>query len=150
MAKHDQQFDTFMEWTNHASSWLTHHPDYNEQNFRAICFDTRGQHCKMGRDFEIARDRCTFPVRWLWPDEIGPIVLGLFKGDETNIHTESDLLLSCPFCVGAAHTTQKSSVEYGIRHRVECLRRISTCPMDMRTKNYFSEEEALAAWNTRN
>lgn len=76
MAEHNQQFDDFTQWVNKASSWLTRHPDYNEKCFKAICFDAKGRHCKMGGDFMRARDENTFPVRWLWPDQIGEIVLG--------------------------------------------------------------------------
>lgn len=70
MAEHNQQFSTFIEWVNKASSWLTRHPDFNSQGFRAICFDTKGRLCRCGRDFMRARDEDAFPVRWLWPDQV--------------------------------------------------------------------------------
>jgi hypothetical protein len=79
----NQQFDTFEQWVRHASSWLTQngHPDYNNtehgttkgwrgHHFTALCFDTKGRICRMGADFIRARDEKTFPVRWVWPDQI--------------------------------------------------------------------------------
>jgi hypothetical protein len=41
----------------------------------AICFDSLGRHCTCGADFMRARDENTFPVRWLWPNEVGQVVL---------------------------------------------------------------------------
>lgn len=76
-----QQFDNFEQWVRHASSWLTNHPDYNNtehgktkgwrgHHFTALCFDTRGRLCRQGSDFQRARDEGTFPIRWVWPDQI--------------------------------------------------------------------------------
>lgn len=81
MAERNQQFDTFQEWVNKASSWLTRHEDYNDtehgdekgwrgRHFKAICFDSKGRLCYQGSDFMRARDEDTFPVRWLWPDQV--------------------------------------------------------------------------------
>ncbi len=65
MAEHNQQFDTFTEWLNKASSWLTRRlPD------RVACFDSKGRLCSSGKDFMRARDEGTFPVRWVWPGEV--------------------------------------------------------------------------------
>ena len=77
MAERNQQFDSFNQWVNMASSWLTRHPDYSDERhntFRAICFDARGRQCRIGRDFEVARDQDAFPVKWLWPDQVGHVV----------------------------------------------------------------------------
>jgi len=79
MAEHNQQFDDHGQWVNKANSWLTRHPDYRPQghhnSFRAICFDTKGRLCRNGGDFARARDEDAFPVRWLWPDQVGPMHL---------------------------------------------------------------------------
>lgn len=80
MTEHNQQFDTFQEWVNKASSWLTRHPNYSEdkwKHFRAHCFDKLGRRCFIGADFQRAHDEDAFPVRWLWPDEIGQVALDL-------------------------------------------------------------------------
>lgn len=57
----EQQFATFNEWVNRASLFLTSHPQYNGQEFRAVCFDAKGRLCRIGRDFMRARDEKTFP-----------------------------------------------------------------------------------------
>lgn len=66
MAEHNQEFETFETWVNKAPSWLTQ----RGKNERAICFDTAGRHCCCGGDMMRARDEGTFPVRWLWPDQV--------------------------------------------------------------------------------
>ncbi len=70
MAEHDQRFNSFQEWVNKAESWLTRHSLYDGKDFRALCFDTKGRICRIGKDFMLARDEGTFPVRWIWPDQI--------------------------------------------------------------------------------
>ena len=81
MSFRDQQFETFNQWVNHASSWLTCHNDYNNtehgdqagwrgHHFTPICFDTKGRICRIGRDFMRARDEDAFPIRWIWPDQV--------------------------------------------------------------------------------
>lgn len=69
MAEHNQQFDSHMQWVNKASSWLTRHPDYDPQFFRAICVDTKGRICRNGGDFRRADEEGAFPIRWWWPDQ---------------------------------------------------------------------------------
>lgn len=67
MSEHNQQFDNLLQWVQHASSWLTRHPEYNNtehahrnkhgwqgHHFTAICFDTLGRRCRQGGDFERA------------------------------------------------------------------------------------------------
>lgn len=79
MAEHNQQFNNHDQWVNKASSWLTRHPEYRPQGhhdeFRTICFDTKGRICRNGRDFARAHDEETFPVRWFWPDQVGPLAI---------------------------------------------------------------------------
>lgn len=69
MAEHDQRFDSHAQWVNMASRWLTRHPDYHEQFYRAICFDNIGRICRSGREFRIADEEGTFPIHWVWPDQ---------------------------------------------------------------------------------
>lgn len=76
----DQQFDSFDDWVNHASSRLTNHPLYCQgdlkrgehywDRFVAICIDAKGRLCRNGGDFARARDEGAFPVRWVWPDQV--------------------------------------------------------------------------------
>jgi len=79
----DQRFDTFEQWVNRASSWLTAHDQYNNtehgdtkgwrgNHFTALCFDSAGRRCTNGRDMQRARDEDQFPVWWIWPDQIVP------------------------------------------------------------------------------
>ena len=84
-----QKFDTFQDWVQHASRWLTNHPLYNNtehsdgkkgwrgQHFTALCFDSKGRICRQGIDFQRAHDEDAFPVYWLWPDYIPTVVLQL-------------------------------------------------------------------------
>lgn len=60
MAEQNQTFETFERWVNKASSWLT------RREGKAICYDTKGRQCMIGRDFMQARDDGSFPVRWVW------------------------------------------------------------------------------------
>jgi hypothetical protein len=76
MAEYDQQFDSFTEWKNKASSWLTRRQRWDDDNkFRAICFDAKGRYCYNGGCFMRARDEGAFPIRWLWPDQIASIAV---------------------------------------------------------------------------
>lgn len=76
-----QQFNSFQEWVNKASSWLTRHPAYcntehgttkgwRGNHFTAMCFDAKGRRCRNGGDFQTAHDEGAFPVWWIWPDQI--------------------------------------------------------------------------------
>jgi hypothetical protein len=71
VAEHDQQFDSFQQWVNKASSWLTRRGQF----VRAVCFDTQGRACPNGGAFMRARDEGAFPVRWLWPDQIAALAV---------------------------------------------------------------------------
>ena len=75
MAEHNQQFDSFVQWVNKASSWLTRHPSYDGKKFRALCFDAKGRRCQIGADFMRARDEDAFPIRWAWPDQPDALAL---------------------------------------------------------------------------
>ena len=66
MSEHNQRFDTFEQWVNKASSWLTRRGPHE----RAICFDTKGRICRNGGDMMRARDEGAFPVRWKWPEDV--------------------------------------------------------------------------------
>lgn len=70
-----QHFNCFGDWVHHAHIVLTGHPEYDGDSFRATCFDTKGQLCKIGTDFMRARDEETFPIYWIWPDQIGSVLL---------------------------------------------------------------------------
>ena len=72
-----QQFDNFDAWVGFNRPWLSEHPNYDYRTFRAHCYDTLGRHCADGDDFRRARDDKTFPVKWLWPDEIGQLALDM-------------------------------------------------------------------------
>lgn len=76
-----QMFRDFDEWVSWATARLTSHPDYcntehgdqkgwRGHHFTAICFDTLGRICRQGSDFQRAHDEGTFPVRWVWPDQV--------------------------------------------------------------------------------
>jgi hypothetical protein len=67
--KENQRFDNFDQWVRHAHRWLTDHPDYDENYYRALCFDNAGRICRQGIDFMHARDQETFPIHWVWPDQ---------------------------------------------------------------------------------
>ena len=98
MAEHDQRFDDFTQWANKASSWLTRHPEYREGDampFRAICFDAKGRLCQHGGDFKRAHEEGTFPVYWLWPDQIGALVM---KPDLSKLSKEERIELFLDFC----------------------------------------------------
>lgn len=81
----DQQFHSFQEWVNKASSWLTRHPQYRNtehgdtkgwrgHHFTAMCFDSLGRRVRNGGDFQNAHDEGAFPVWWVWPDQIVELV----------------------------------------------------------------------------
>ncbi len=81
MAEQNQQFDSFQEWVNKASSWLTRHPRYHERFYKVVCFDTKGRRCQIGKDFMRADEEGTFPIRWWWPDQ--PIEELVVRLDDT-------------------------------------------------------------------
>lgn len=82
-----QSFFTFNEWVNRANIWLTDHPEYLDtqyatdlkgwqgHHFTAMCFDQKGRRMRCGGDFMLARDENTFPVWWVWPDQIAALIM---------------------------------------------------------------------------
>lgn len=90
---HDnQQFKSFEDWVMYASRWLTDHPQYRNtehgddrgwrgHHFTPICFDTLGRLCRQGADFMRARDEGTFPVRWIWPDQVPELFFQVDRSD---------------------------------------------------------------------
>lgn len=67
--KWEGQFDTFAQWVNRASIWLTGRTGSVGEELRPICVDTLGRRCHNGKDFMRARDEGTFPVRFFWECE---------------------------------------------------------------------------------
>lgn len=90
MGERNQQFNSHAEWVNFASRWLTNHPRYNNtehsknkpwrgEHFSALCFDAKGRRCRNGGDFKRAHDENSFPVKWLWPDQIDNHLLDIHE-----------------------------------------------------------------------
>lgn len=82
-----QCFTSFQQWVNKASSWLMRHPQFNNtehgdgpgwrgKHFTALCFDQKGRGVSQGSDFQRAHDEDAFPVWWIWPDQIAPLLMG--------------------------------------------------------------------------
>jgi len=69
MAEHDQSFSTEQEWINKGSSWLTR----RGPNVKAICYDARGRLCTCGGDFMRATKEKTYPVFWIWPEQVAEL-----------------------------------------------------------------------------
>lgn len=82
-----QMFRSHTEWVNKATRWLTSHPRYlnTEHNgpakgwrgdhFTALCFDQKGRRCRNGGDMRRADEEGAFPVWWIWPDQIAPLLM---------------------------------------------------------------------------
>lgn len=81
-----QCFTSHMQWVNKASSWLTEHPEYRNtehgddkpwrgHHFTALCFDQKGRRVRSGGDFRRAEEEGAFPVWWVWPDQIAPLLM---------------------------------------------------------------------------
>lgn len=80
-----QSFSSEQDWINRASRVLTRHPDYNNTehgdekgwrgpHFTALCFDQSGSRMRNGADFMRATAEATYPVWWIWPDQIAAIL----------------------------------------------------------------------------
>lgn len=92
----DQVFNSFNQWVAYATSWLTchdrynntqHPTDYSDKGFRgthftALCFDSLGRECRIGKDFQRSHDEGAFPVWWIWPDQIPELVARNFQSGE--------------------------------------------------------------------
>jgi len=83
----NQSFASYDEWVRRASRRLTDHPDYHNTehdgpskgwrgpHFTALCFDQLGRRCRIGGDFMRAEKEGAFPVWWVWPDQIAPLLM---------------------------------------------------------------------------
>ncbi len=76
-----QSFSCEQDWINCATRALTSHPAYRNTehgettgwrgpHFTALCFDQAGNRMRNGGDFKRATDEATYPVWWIWPDQI--------------------------------------------------------------------------------
>ena len=76
-----QSFSSEQDWINRATRALTRHPGYNNtehgsakgwrgNHFTAMCFDQAGNRMRNGGDFKRATEESTYPVWWIWPDQI--------------------------------------------------------------------------------
>lgn len=80
----DQKFSDFGDWVATATRKLAYYErDANLRSVattppdleRAICYDTKGRRCLIGKDFSRAREEGTFPVHYIWPDQIIALAL---------------------------------------------------------------------------
>lgn len=80
-----QSFSSEQDWINRAKRVLTSHPSYNNtehakatgwrgRHFTALCFDQAGRRVRNGGDFKRATDEETYPVWWVWPDQISALL----------------------------------------------------------------------------
>lgn len=96
VAVEGQSFNSEQDWINRASRRLTVHPDYNNTehgegkgwrgpHFTALCFDQAGRRMRNGGDFKRATEEQSYPVWWVWPDQINDLLRALqtdSSGDE--------------------------------------------------------------------
>lgn len=80
----EQKFSSFDDWVDTATrklAWQARDKNLRvkiitpPEQERAICYDTKGRRCFIGRDFHTARDEGTFPVHYIWPDQIIALAL---------------------------------------------------------------------------
>lgn len=83
-----QSFASHGAWVRRATRDLTCHPEYHNTehdgpakgwrgpHFTALCFDQKGRRVRNGGDFKRAEDEGAFPVWWVWPDQIAPLLMG--------------------------------------------------------------------------
>ena len=81
-----QSFHNQAEWVAKASTALTGHPLFNDvahgasgyrgEHFKALCFDQKGRRCTCGADFQRAEDDNSYPVWYIWPDQISYLLMG--------------------------------------------------------------------------
>lgn len=80
-----QSFSCEQDWINRATRTLTGHEAYNNTehgerpgwrgpHFTALCFDQAGNRMRNGGDFKRATAEGTYPVWWVWPDQIVGLV----------------------------------------------------------------------------
>jgi hypothetical protein len=82
-----QCFSSHQDWINRASQVLQAHPEYHNtefdgpakgwrgEHFTAMCFDQLGRRVRCGADFRRAEAENAFPVWWVWPDQIAPLLM---------------------------------------------------------------------------
>lgn len=81
-----QSFSSEQDWINRATRCLTSHPEYLDtahskvkgwrgHHFTALCFDQAGNRMRNGGDFMRATAEGTYPVWWIWPDQITALVI---------------------------------------------------------------------------
>lgn len=82
-----QSFSSRQDWTNNATRRLTGHEKYlntehdgpakgwRGEHFTALCFDQLGRRCRKGGDFIRAEDENTYPVWYVWPDQIAGLIM---------------------------------------------------------------------------
>lgn len=81
VAVEGQSFSCHQDWVNRATRRLTSHPSFNNtehgetkgwrgEHFTALCFDQAGRRMRNGGDFMRATKEGTYPVWWIWPDQI--------------------------------------------------------------------------------
>jgi len=82
-----QSFSCEQDWINRASRVLTCHPQYRNTehdgpatgwrgpHFTTMCFDQKGRRCRNGGDFQRAKDDNAYPIWWIWPDQIAPLLM---------------------------------------------------------------------------
>lgn len=81
-----QFFYSKQDWIRRARYALTAHPFYRDtehgqeegwrgEHFTALCFDQLGRRCRNGGDFERAEKEQTYPIWWVWPDQIAPLLM---------------------------------------------------------------------------
>ena len=89
-----QSFQSEQDWINKASRRLTCHPEYRNtehgdkkgwrgSHFTALCFDQKGRRMRQGSDFARATAESAYPVWWVWPDQIVPLLLAARTEGET-------------------------------------------------------------------
>lgn len=102
-----QSFSCQQDWINRANRRLTAHPEYcntahpvgkrdkgwRGDHFTALCFDQKGIRMRRGADFQRAEDEGTYPVWWVWPDQIFDL---LKQGVELSPSKPSEPV--CPRC----------------------------------------------------
>jgi hypothetical protein len=89
VAVENQFFSSVEHWLSTSNQRLTAHPEYKNtehggtvddmgwrgHHFTALCFDQKGRRVRHSGDFTRARDEGTFPVWWVWPDQIAALLM---------------------------------------------------------------------------
>ena len=93
-----QAFNSHQAWVNKATSRLTAHPEYHNtehegpargwrgHHFTALCFDQKGRRCRNGGDMKRADEEGAFPIWWVWPDQIAPLLMDGLTTNKDNNH----------------------------------------------------------------